>query len=116
MEESYNRHYVRIRDDGVITDAWSDGPNWRKDISNAICVNEKGSYHFRLTPDGEDNPPLLDDDGVWLYKWDDSKIVPRTETEMDQDRKDIVDTQPPSKIEQLRADVDYLSIMTGVKL
>lgn len=109
----YNRHYVLCRSDGAIIDAWSDGPNPKKDVKDAICINEKGGYQFRLYPEGDENPPIFDIDDIPLYKWDGKQIVVRTEQEIDQDRKKIP-VPPPSPIEQLRADVDFLFAMGGL--
>lgn len=117
-EKKYNKHYVIIRSDGVIIDAWSDGPHSEKDISDAICINEQGGYQLRLIIDGElseENPPIYDIDGIPLYKWDGEQVVPRTDAEIEADRA-AIPSPPPSPIEQLRADLDFMSIMLGVKL
>lgn len=114
-EELYNRYYITTRLDGTIIDAWSDGPHPEKDTSNAICINDKGGYQFRFYPDGEENPNMFTWEGIPLYKWDGSQVIPRTETEIEVDYADIP-KPPPSPIEQLRADVDFMSIMLGVKL
>lgn len=114
-EESYNRHYIALREDSAIIDGWSDGPHQEKDTANAICINEKGGYQFRIYPSGEENPPIYDMDGIPLYKWDGSKVVPRTEAEIEADRA-AIPAPPPSPLEQLRADVDFIAIMQGVSL
>lgn len=114
-DEFYNRHYITTDAQGRITYAWSDGPHPDRDTSDAICINEEGSYQFRLTPSGEENPPLYTMDGIPLYKWDGEQIVPRTEAEIAADRAAIPEP-PPSPQEQLRADVDFLAAMQGVTL
>lgn len=86
-----------------------------KDTTNAICINDKGGYQFSLYPGGEENPPICTMDGIPMYKWDGSQVVPRTETEIEADRAAIPEP-PPSAQEQLRADVDFLSAMMGVML
>lgn len=111
----YNLHYILTRPDGAIIDTWSDGPHPEKNTTNAICINEQGGYQFRLYPDGEENPPIYDMDGVPLYKWDGSQVVPRTEEEIEADLA-AIPAPPPSAQEQLRADVDFLSAMMGVML
>ena len=111
----YNRHYITTRPDGAIVGAWSDGPHPEKDSTNAICINEKGGYQFRLYPGGEENPPIFDMDGIPLYRWDGEQIIPRTEEEIEADRAAIPEP-PPSPHEQLRADVDFIAVMTGVNL
>ena len=114
-EEFYNKHYIITRPDSAITDAWSDGPHPEKDTANAICINEQGGYQFRLYPGGEENPPIYTMDGIPLYKWDGSYILPRTDEEIEADRA-AIPAPPPSAQEQLRADVDFIAAMTGVML
>lgn len=113
MDVFYNHHYITIRKDGSIINTWSDGPFPNEDISDAICINDKGGYQFRLYPDGEENPPIYDVDGIPLYKWVNGKIVKRSESEIEKDRSEIP-TPPPSEMEKLRADVDYLLAMGGL--
>ena len=79
----YNHHYITTRPDGAIIDAWSDGPHPEKETTNAICINEQGSYQFRLYPGGEENPPIYGMGGIPLYKWDGSQVVSRTENEIE---------------------------------
>ena len=124
IEPIYSSHYVAIRSDGTITDAWSDGPHPKKDTTNAICINEQGEYQLRLYifypwlnshMRTEENPPIYDMDGIPLYKWDGEQVVPRTEEEIEADRA-AIPAPPPSAQEQLRADVDFIAAMTGVTL
>ena len=117
MEEDifYNKHYIATRPDGAITDAWSDGPHPKRDTAGAICINEQGGYQFRLYPDGEENPPIYDMDGIPLYKWDGSQVIRRTYEEIEADRA-AIPAPPPSTQERLRADVDFIAAMTGVTL
>lgn len=112
-EEFYNRHYITIRSDGAITDAWSDGPHPENDTANAVCINKQGGYQFQLF--GVENPPLHDMDGIPLYKWDWERVVPRSEEEIKADRG-AIPIPPPSTQEQLRADVDFIAAMTNIVL
>lgn len=114
-EEIYNHHYIIIDNQNRIVDFWSDGPNPTKDIANAICINDRGGYQFRLSPGGEENPPMYDEDGISLYKWDGHQVISRTEQEIETDRA-AIPAQPPSFIEQLRADVDFVAALQGVIL
>lgn len=113
-EEFYNRHYIVIREDGSIIDCWSDGPHPSRDTADAICINEKGGYQFRLILDGqqtEENPSIYDMDGIPLYKWDGSQVVPRTEEEIDTERK-AIPAPPPTTMERIEAQVTYTALMT----
>lgn len=115
MTEFYNRHYVTIRQDGVIIDAWSDGPHPEKDISNAICINDEGTYQFRFDSTGEENPYIYTDDGIPLYRLDDKTVIPRSDLEIEIERNSAT-PPPPSLEEQLRADIDFIAAMIGVIL
>lgn len=115
MKNCYNNHYIATDDRGRIVDGWSDGPHPAKETTGAICVNEQGGYQFRLTPGGEENPPLYTLDGIPLYKWDGTQALPRTEEEIGADRADIP-APLPSLQEQMRADIDFLAAIQGVSL
>lgn len=80
------KHYISTDAQGRITAGWSDGPHPERDVAGAVCINGQGGYQFRLFPGGEENPSLRTMDGVPLYKWDGSQIVPRTEAELAADR------------------------------
>lgn len=114
-EEIYNKHYIKTRADGSIIDYWSDGPHHGRDTADAICINEQGGYQFRLTPDGEENPPLHTIDGIPLYAWDGQAVQPRTDDEIAADRA-ARPAPPPTEMERLRADIDFLAIMGNVDL
>ena len=114
--EYYNRHYIKVDDKGRITDAWSGGPLRDKDTAGAICINERGGYQLRLVIDGEEteeNPPLRTMQGVPLYKWTGSEVQRRTPEEIAADIA-AIPPAPPSPMEQLRADVDYVMLMTDL--
>ena len=115
MEQKYNYHYVTTDKQGHIISGWSDGPHPERDTANAICINERGGYQFRLRPGGEENPALYTMDGIPLYHWDGEQAVPRTEADINADRE-AIPAPPPSLQEQLRADVDFLAAMQGVML
>ena len=115
MKIYYNKHYITTGPGGLITDGWSDGPHGGPFSPAAICINDHGGYQFRLTPDGEENPPLYTMDGIPLYRWDGESVIPRTEAEIEADRAALPEP-PPSAQEQLRADVDYIAAMGGIAL
>ncbi len=110
-----NRHYITIDEQNRITDAWSDGPHHDRDTTGAICINENGGYQFRLSSEEEENPVMCTMDGIPLYKWDGGQAVKRTDEELAIDRA-AIPALPPTEQERLRADVDYIAVMTGVSL
>ena len=110
----FNKHYITVDDRGRITDGWSDGPHRDdKSTESAICINDKGGYQFRLFPGGEENPLLFTMDGIPLYKYVDGAVQKRSEEEIDADRA-MIPPPPPSDMEKLRADVDYVLVMTDL--
>ena len=115
--EFYNKHYVSVDDKNRIIDGWSDGPHPEKYTENAVCINDKGGYQFRLFPGGEENPRLWTVDGIPLYKYVNETVQKRSREEVKADRALIPPPPPsPSPMEQLRADVDFIAAMGGVEL
>ena len=114
----YNKHYIDTRENGAIISVWSDGPHQEKDTTYAICINEKGGYQFRLILDGqltEENPPIFGMDGIPIYKWDGSQVVPRTTEEIKADRKSIP-SPPPTDLERMEAQITYTAMKTNTLL
>ena len=109
MNEFYNKHYIFTDTESRITSGWSDGPNRDRDTIDAICINEQGSYQFRLFPGGEENPPLYTMDGIPLYKWDGAQVIPRTEEEIAANRAAIPEPPPSGQedVEALLVDHEY---------
>lgn len=108
MEEFYNRHYIAVRNDGAVINAWSDGPHPEKDIANAICINKQGGYQFRLILNGElteENPPIYDIGMIPLYKWDGHQVVERTIEEIEAERA-LLPPPPMSREELFQRQLD----------
>ena len=59
--------------------------------------------------------PLYTEDGIPRYKLDRGRVAERTEEELAADRAAMPGPAPTAE-EQLRADVDYIAVMTGVSL
>ena len=90
-DTEYFRHYIRVREDGCITDGWSDGPHGgRMPTDDDICMNEQGGYQFRLLfADGSvswENPSLMGMDDVPLYRWDGGAAVARDAGDIEAER------------------------------
>lgn len=118
MDEMYNKHYIVVDEQTRITDGWSDGPHPDKDTSDAICINEQGGYQFRLYPDGEENPALVDWDGmVPLYKYEDGEVVKRTTEEIEADRAALpTPEETPTQLDIIEAQVTYTAMCTDTLL
>ena len=103
MDKFYSKHYIVTDAKGRITSGWSDGPHPDREASNAVCINDQGGYQFRLSPDGEENPPLYTMDGIPLYRWDGKQPVLRTEAELAADRPDPLEMAKEVKLAELSA-------------
>lgn len=100
MNEFYNKHYIKTDNQGRITSVWSDGPYPTRDVTGAICINERDRYQFRLVPGGEENPPIYTEDGIPLYKYIDGEIIKRSNEEIEQDRLPQYINSKENKIRQ----------------
>ena len=109
----FNRHYVAINEQNHIISGWSDGPEPDVSTDGAILLTDKGGYQFRLYSDGEENPNLMNCEGVFLFKWDakNKKIVRRTEKEIQADIDAIPAPEPvipmEERIEHLEKTLGY---------
>ena len=80
IPEFYNKHYITLDSQNNIIDGWSNGPHPSKDTSKAICINEQGGYQFTIN--GVENPPIINMEGLFLYKYEDEQIKEKTPSEL----------------------------------
>lgn len=100
FELFYNTYFIEINEQNNIIKGWSSA--FAPATKNSIIINEQGSYQFRLFPNGEENPNLFTIDNIPLYKWENQKVIQRTEAEINEERKSLQPIQiPKSKIEVL---------------
>lgn len=103
--------YVQTDEQYRITDVNSSefvSSGWGTQIDRG--VGDKYHHAQRHYFDGG----VYNDDGIPRYKLEDGKVVERSTDEIDADRAQLHTL--PTEIERLRADIDYLSVMTGVAL
>ncbi len=90
-----NRHYLLIDEAGRILAGWSDGPFPDRDTSEAVLLREDGGYQFRLFPGGEENPPLTDETGAHLWRYENGQVRAGTAGELAAERAEIEANTPP---------------------
>ena len=111
MEESFNRHFIRIDERGRIVRGFSDVPEFHnpppQDGETDVLINDRGGRHFRLLIDGgftEENPAglMFDEQGVPLLEWDakNGKILRRAEREIRADIDAIQAAEPAAPVEE----------------
>ena len=92
---SYCHHYIATDAAGNITGGWSDGPLPERAEPGAICLTERGGYQFRLWPGGEENPPLMDARGIWLYRYAGGSPVRKADGEIEAESAALPAYAPP---------------------
>ena len=93
------KHFIIADEFGRVLRGFSD--DFEQPTDGAICINEDGGRHFELN--GVINPPMMDYNGVPLYKLDGGKVVARTQEELDADKPVIV---PVPTIDERLAQVE----------
>lgn len=116
--EFYNKHYIKVDSSNRVVEGWSDGPHRDKDTTDAICINDKGGYQFRLVIGEEqtrENPDLMDWGKTMIpvpaYKYEGGEVVKRTEEEIEADREVIrqknADREARALRDKLLAETDW---------
>ncbi len=111
----YNKHYIVIDERNRIVGGFSDA--FREPIETDICINEKGSYQFRLF--NVENPILFAfEHGIPLYKWENGEAVKRTveEIEADIDAIPEVDAEPTAEEDAAAMLIDHEFRLTLLEL
>ena len=81
------KHYIRLDSAGRVIKGFSDAFEQPQDRD--ICINDDGGYQFRFFPNGTENPPLMDYDGIPLYKYEGGAVAARSMDEIEADRAAI---------------------------
>ena len=112
----YNRHYITVDDRNRIIGGFSD--TFHKPKEGDICINEQGGYQFRLFPGGEENPVLYEwQHMIPLYKYEEGRVVKRTEEELAADIAALpVVEEPVSQLDRVEAQATYTAMMTDTLL
>lgn len=111
MNEWYNRHYIAIDENGKIIGGFSDA--FEQPEAGNICINERGETQFRLFPDGEENPSLVNADGIHLYTWDGKAVRETTQDERAAEKAEMEASAPmpvPSSTDILGQQVAELTL------
>lgn len=74
-------HYIQLDDQNRIVKGFSNA--FEQPGVTDICINEHGGRHFELN--GHINPPLFNNQGITLYKWDGTQVIERTQQEIQLD-------------------------------
>lgn len=112
--EFYHKHYITVDERSRIMNGFSDA--FRQPSETDICIIEHGGYQFRLFPGGEENPALYDGmHMIPLYKYENGKVVERTDEEIDADIAALPEPLPTDD-ERRDAQIFYTAMMTDTLL
>lgn len=114
MDEITSKVYVMSDDQGRIIRC-EGGYTTPADLTGWVKIDEGTGDRYNLCQTHYFPDSIYTQDGVPRYKLRDGKAVERTEEEIAADRA-ALPVPAPTAEEQLRADVDYIAIMTGVSL
>lgn len=109
------RHYITVDERKRIINGFSDV--FRQPKETDICINEEGTRHFRLFPDGEDNPMLFELEHLLPRFKFDGYVQERTAEEIAADITELPDPEEtPSQLDMIEAQVTYTAMMTDTLL
>ena len=102
MEYEGNKHYIRLDGDKIIKGF---STAFEQPQEGDVLIAENAGRHFELG--GQINPPLTNDEGIALYKWDGTAVIERTQEEIQADI-DKIPSPPKSEVELLRERIKVL--------
>lgn len=96
-----NKHYIHIDQTSNITKGFSDA--FEQPQLGDICIAEEAGRHFELL--GEVNPPLMDANGVYLYRYTGGEVTAKTPEEIEEEAASKVIETPavPTLEERVKA-------------
>ena len=115
MDEYSNKHYVKLRDDNAIIGYFSDA--FQQPDADSVLIPGIG-YQFRLWPleiesdlvKNPENPNIWTPEGIPMYKWDGSKVVKRSDAEI---QADITKIPPPMPIPPSDTELMLMEALAG---
>lgn len=108
-------HYVMLNSSNYVIACFDESSVPTSMDLDRICIRENDSQHAYLINPGDANT-LVDPNGLFRYHYINGEIIKRSDEELQAEYQSILNSSPPSPQDQLRADVDYLSVMTGIDL
>lgn len=85
------------------------------DISEWTFIDEGYGDKYNLCQSHYFDEPLTEEHGIPVYKYENGKCIHRTAQEIAEDIADIPEPTPTAT-ERNTANIDYLSMMTGIDL
>lgn len=104
-----SKYYIRLDENNNTVKGFSD--DFEKPMDTDICIKENGGRQFELN--GVINPPLINSQGIYLFKYINNEVIAKTNDEIQQEINNLP-TPEPSLEERNRSDIDYILTMQGL--
>lgn len=100
-----SKHYIRLDNNNNIIKGFS--TDFEQPIDTDICINENGNRQFELNY--EVNPPLVNSQRIYLYKYLSGEVVVKTDEEIQQEINNLPVVAPQPTIADLQAQIFNLT-------
>lgn len=113
IEEPKSRVFILIDDNNRITRIEGEY-TLPQDITDWIQIDEGYGDKYNLAQSHYLDKPLMTEDGIYQYKYENGEVVERTAEEIEADREAVPIV--PTQMEQLESQVFYTAVMTDTLL
>lgn len=113
IEEPKSRVFILIDDNNRITRIEGEY-TLPQDLTDFIQIDEGEGDKYNLAQTHYLDKPLMTEDGIYQYKYENGEVVERTAEEIEADREAVPIV--PTQMEQLESQVFYTAVMTDTLL
>ena len=104
--------YIKVNEDNLITSANSSA--FLFDLAGWTKIDEGFGDKYHHAQGNYFPKPIMDDRGLYRYKFENNQIIERTQEELDAIEIKIIQT--PSQLDIIEAQVTYTAMMTDTLL
>lgn len=113
IEEPKSRVFILIDDNNRVTRIEGEY-TLPQDLTDWIQIDEGYGDKYNLAQTHYLDKPLMTEDGIYQYKYENGEVVERTAEEIEADREAVPIV--PTQMEQLESQVFYTAVMTDTLL
>lgn len=113
IEEPKARVFILTDDNNIVTRIEGEY-TLPQDLTDWIQIDEGYGDKYNLAQTHYLDKPLMTEDGIYQYKYQNGEVVERTAEEIEADREAVPIV--PTQLEQLESQVFYTAVMTDTLL
>lgn len=113
MEETKSRVFIKIDEENRVVRIEGEY-TLPTDLTDYIQIDEGEGDKYNLAQTHYLDKPLMTEDGIYQYKYENGEVVERTAEEIEADREAVPIV--PTQMEQLESQVFYTAVMTDTLL